>query len=344
MARSRGQFAGNGHNTQSDSAARRYRGQVSCTTGSEVVLSPDAEVVLSSAGRRFRVGLMHSPGTAAPRGAPAVGSGPAGSHGLPLRDAELVGQLLARNEGTFREVVASWGPGLLRMAGNYLSSHASAEEVVQETWMAVLGGLAGFQGRSSLRTWVFRVLINTAKARAQQEGRTVPVAELDDDRFGRPAPRGGFRRGDKADSGCWISVAAPAPWHDAPEPATLAAEAQEALRAALLRLPERQLSVVTLRDIHGFTNAEICELLDLSAANQRVLLHRARTALRDALNSYYAERKAGASSPGRSGTRLSSRALMLSPLTRQYVGLVRIIAGSSSGYATRHARVPVRRK
>jgi RNA polymerase sigma-70 factor (ECF subfamily) len=161
--------------------------------------------------------------------------------------------------------------------------------------MALLSGLTGFQGRSSLRTWVFRVLINTAKARAQQEVRMVPVPGLEGERFGLPAARSGFRHADEAVRGCWTSVAAPAPWYDAPEPATLAAEARDALRGALLRLPERQRNVVALRDIHGFTSAEICELLDLSRVNQRVLLHRARTALRDALNSYYAERMASTS-------------------------------------------------
>ena len=241
---------------------------------------------------------MHSRGTTAPRVEPAVNSG--ASHvavpsGSPRRDAELVGRLLAGDEDTFREVVAGWGPGLLRLAGYYLSSRASAEEVVQETWMALLSGLTGFQGRSSLRTWVFRVLINTAKARAQQEVRMVPVPGLEGERFGLPAARSGFRHADEAVRGCWTSVAAPAPWYDAPEPATLAAEARDALRGALLRLPERQRNVVALRDIHGFTSAEICELLDLSRVNQRVLLHRARTALRDALNSYYAERMASTS-------------------------------------------------
>jgi RNA polymerase sigma-70 factor (ECF subfamily) len=238
---------------------------------------------------------MHSRVTAVPL-APAVNSGAPKlaaptPQGLPLRDAELVGRLLAGDEDTFREVVAGWGPGLLRLARYYLSSRASAEEVVQETWMAVLSGLAGFQGRSSLRTWVFRVLINTAKARAQQEVRTVPMSGLDDDRFGLPAARSGFRHADEAAAGSWTSVAAPVPWHDAPEPATLAAEARRALCDALLELPERQRNVVTLRDVHGFTNEEICELLNLSPVNQRVLLHRARTALRDVLNSYYAERR-----------------------------------------------------
>lgn len=237
---------------------------------------------------------MRSRGTAAPRMAPASSSvvpepaAPA-QQGLAPRDAELVGRLLAGDEDSFREMVAGWGPGLLRVAGCYLSSRASAEEVVQETWIAVLSGLTGFQGRSSLRTWVFRVLINTAKARARQEVRTVPVPGLGDDCHGPPAP-GAFRHADDAAAGGWTSVAASSPWHDAPEPAVLAGEAWRALDDALLRLPERQRSVVMLRDVRGYTGKEICDLMELSPVNQRVLLHRARAAPRDGLDSHYAER------------------------------------------------------
>ena len=239
---------------------------------------------------------MPSTVTAVPRVAPAVSSvapplsapvrpGPA------PRGAELTGRLLAGDEGAFGELVVGWGPGLLRLAGRYLSSRASAEDVVQETWIAVLSGLTGFEGRSSLRTWVFRVLINTAKTRARQEGRTVLVSELYDDRPGPAAARGGVRPADDGAARCWTSAAAPAPWHDAPEPAALAAEARRALCDALLRLPERQRSIVTLRDVCGYTSKEICELLELSPVNQRVLLHRARAALRDGLDWYYAERR-----------------------------------------------------
>lgn len=238
---------------------------------------------------------MPSTVTAVPRVAPAVSTvarplaAPA-RPGLPPRDAELTGRLMVGDEDAFRELVAGWGPGLMRLAGCYLSSRASAEEAVQETWIAVLSGLTGFEGRSSLRTWVSRVLINMAKARARQEGRAVPVSELYGDRFGTAAPRGGGRPADDTAARCWTSMAAPAPWYDAPEPAALAAETRRALCDALLRLPERQRIVVTLRDIYGYTSKEICELLDLSPVNQRVLLHRARAALRIGLDWYYAER------------------------------------------------------
>jgi RNA polymerase sigma-70 factor, ECF subfamily len=208
------------------------------------------------------------------------------------QDAQLISRLLAGDEDAFRAVVAAWGPGLLHVAGYYISSRASAEEAVQDTWIAVLSGLAGFQGRSSLKTWVFRVLINTAKARALREARTVPVPVADEDPQGAAAPGTVRRPADEQAAGRWTSVAAPGAWHEAPEPAALAAEARRALVDALVRLPHRQRSVVALRDVYGYTSAETCDLLGLSPANQRVLLHRGRAALRDALGWYYAEPRA----------------------------------------------------
>jgi RNA polymerase sigma-70 factor (ECF subfamily) len=212
------------------------------------------------------------------------------AHGQHLSDAQLVVRLLAGDEDAYRAVVAEWGPGLLRTARSYLSSRASAEEAVQETWIAVLSGLGGFQGRSSLKTWVFRVLINTAKSRAVKDARTVPLSALED---GRPDPaaRGVLRRAEEAASRGWISVAAPAGWQHAPEHALLATEAQRALARALLRLPPRQRTVVTLRDVYGYTSSETCDLLELTPVAQRVLLHRGRVALRGGLGSYYAERR-----------------------------------------------------
>jgi RNA polymerase sigma-70 factor (ECF subfamily) len=205
------------------------------------------------------------------------------------QDAQLRTRLLAGDEDAFRAVVAAWGPGMLHVAGYYISSRASTEEVVQDTWIAVLGGLAGFQGRSSLKTWVFRVLVNTAKARALREARTVPVPLADEDPQVAAAPGTVPRPGAEHAAGRWTSVAAPDVWHEAPEAAALAAEARRAVADALVKLPHRQRSVVTLRDVYGYTSTETCDLLGLSPANQRVLLHRGRAALRDGLGSYYAE-------------------------------------------------------
>lgn len=214
------------------------------------------------------------------------GPGRRDQHGQLPGDAQLVVRLLAGDEDAFRAVVIEWGPGLLRTARCYLSSRASAEETVQETWAAVLSGLHNFQGRSSLKTWVFRVLVNRAKSRAVKEARTVPLSALARKRTDSAPPGGVLSRAGEVTPGSWTS-AAPAPWQYTPELAVLAAEARQALAWALLKLPYRQRAVVTLRDVHGYTSAETCDLLKLTPVNQRVLLHRGRAALRDGLDSYY---------------------------------------------------------
>lgn len=215
--------------------------------------------------------------------------------GEPSADADLVVRLLAGDEDAFRTIVAEWGPGLLRTARYYLPWGAAAEEAVQETWTAVLSGLDGFQGRSSLKTWVFRVLVNQARSRAVREARMIPWSALGDGWPGMAAP-GRPGAGETAAEG-WISVAH-VPWHGAPEPAALAREARQILTAALLRLPDRQRAVVMLRDVYGYTGAEICDLLQLTPVNQRVLLHRGRAALRDGINWYYLERRRAMPEPG----------------------------------------------
>lgn len=197
-------------------------------------------------------------------------------------------RLMAGDEDAYRAVVAEWGPSLLRAARAYLSSRAAAEEAVQETWIAVLSGLEGFQGRSSLKTWVFRVLINIARSRAVNEARTVPLSALQGQQD-PAAPGSVLHHVDAAAPRRWISVAAPVPWRSAPEAALLAAEGQHALACALLAVPRRQRAVVTLRDIYGCTSSETCELLELTQVAQRVLLHRGRAALRAGLGSYYAD-------------------------------------------------------
>jgi RNA polymerase sigma-70 factor, ECF subfamily len=207
----------------------------------------------------------------------------------PCDDGQLVGRLLAGDEDVYRAVVAEWGPSLLRTARTYLSSRASAEEAVQETWMAVLSGLDGFQGRSSLKTWVFRVLINIARSHAVKDARTVPLSALRGQLQDPTAPGSVLHHADSEARWHWTSVAAPVPWQNVPEAALLAAEAQHALACALLLLPRRQAAVVTLRDLYGYTSSETCDLLELTAVAQRVLLHRGRAALRGHLGSFYAD-------------------------------------------------------
>jgi RNA polymerase sigma-70 factor (ECF subfamily) len=189
-----------------------------------------------------------------------------------VEDAGLVARLRSGDDCAFATVVREWSPAMLRVAGAHVRTHATAEEVVQETWLGVVRGLDGFEGRSQLRTWVFRILLNTARKRGRIEARTLAELEgptVDPDRF----------RGDDDEyPGHWRDDVAPADW--GPEPALLAAEFRGLLERALAELPERHRAVVELRDVHGLDGAEVCMLLDLTPANQRVLLHRGRARLR----------------------------------------------------------------
>jgi RNA polymerase sigma-70 factor (ECF subfamily) len=202
-------------------------------------------------------------------------------------DAQLVEALRAGDEDAFARLVREYQPSLVRVARIYVSSQAAAEEVAAETWLAVLNGLDRFEGRSSLRTWIFRILTNIAKTRGQRDGRTlpfsaledpgrVPEAALDADRFLDPEhPRW---------PGHW--AVRPEPW---PEDAVIAAETQARLAEAIETLPPAQRAVISLRDVEGWSSEEVRNALELSETNQRVLLHRARAKVRRALESYLGE-------------------------------------------------------
>jgi RNA polymerase sigma-70 factor (ECF subfamily) len=199
-------------------------------------------------------------------------------------EAELLEALRAGDEDAFAELVREYHPSLVRVARIYVPTQAAAEEVAAETWLAVLNGLDRFEGRSSLRTWIFRILTNIAKTRAVRDGRTLPFSALQDparvpeaaveaDRFLDPEhPRW---------PGHW--AARPDPW---PEDALLAGETREVIAEAIEALPATQRAVITLRDVQGWTSEEVRNALDLSETNQRVLLHRARSKVRAALESY----------------------------------------------------------
>jgi RNA polymerase sigma-70 factor (ECF subfamily) len=202
-------------------------------------------------------------------------------------ETALVASLRAGDEIAFARLVDTQTPALLRVARTYVPSREIAEEVVQETWIALLKGIAGFEGRSSLRTWLFAVMINIAKARGVRERRDSDAAiaaftggTVDPDRF-RPA-------GDRW-PGHWKQHEEPAPFPDTPEGSVLGDELVAVARRELDKLPERQRIVVTLRDMLGFDSAEVCELLDISVANQRVLLHRGRAVVREVLEEYLGE-------------------------------------------------------
>jgi len=197
-------------------------------------------------------------------------------------ERRLLDGLRAGNDAAFVELLRAYGSAMLRLARSYVGSQAVAEEVVQEAWLGVIRGLHRFEGRSSLKTWVFRILTNTASTRAEREGRTVPFSALegddpavDPDRFLGPESRW---------AGHWASAPRPLPHQ-----ALLAKEVRERVEAAIDALPDGQRLVITLRDVAGFDGAEVCELLDLSEGNQRVLLHRARAKVRATLEAYVEE-------------------------------------------------------
>lgn len=204
-----------------------------------------------------------------------------------VADEVLVAGLRAGDEATFARLVDLWSRSMLRLARSYVSTNDSAEEVVQDTWLAVLQGVDRFEGRSSLRTWVYRILVNTAKKRGVQEKRTVPASSLlpSDSDHGPTVDPALFQGPDGRHPGHWIEF--PQSW-PSPENAVLAGEVLRVIGEAMATLPARQRSVLTLRDVDGRTSAEVCDIMEISPENQRVLLHRARAAVRARLETYFA--------------------------------------------------------
>ena len=171
------------------------------------------------------------------------------------------------------------------MARSFVSTDSVAEEVVQETWLAVLNGLERFAGRSSLRTWVYRILLNPAKTRGVREHRTLPWSSLGGEDAG-PTWTRRFQSAGDAHPGGWRAAPSSWPAEVAVEGSVLAGEVRRELRTVLDTLPDRQRVVLTLRDVLGHSSEEVCTMLEISQANQRVLLHRARTAARAGLATY----------------------------------------------------------
>ena len=203
---------------------------------------------------------------------------------------DLLTRLRARDERAFDELVRSWSPLMLRVARGYVSTDASAQEVVQDAWLGVIKGLATFESRSSLRTWTFRILVNVAKTRGVKEHRVTPLSSL--------APDGGagptvdpsrFRDADDQYPGGWTPAGKPRRWDADPEGGALRGEVRVLITAAVDALSERQREVIVLRDVHGLDSDEVCALLAITAENQRVLLHRGRAKVRAALEAYYAK-------------------------------------------------------
>ena len=208
--------------------------------------------------------------------------------GIVNDESKLLAALRNGDEAVFAQLVDRHTPAMLRVARGYVPTQEIAEEVVQETWIALLKGISSFEGRSSIRTWLFAVMINIAKQRGVRERRDADAAiaaftggTVDPARF-RPADAPVW-------PGHWREHREPAAFPDTPEGSVLADELIAVAQRELDKLPGRQRMVVSLRDMLGFDSGEVCELLDISVANQRVLLHRGRAAVRQALENYLAD-------------------------------------------------------
>jgi RNA polymerase sigma-70 factor, ECF subfamily len=202
-------------------------------------------------------------------------------------EALLVSRLRARDEAAFAELVDRYNASMRRLALSFVRSPAVADEVVQEAWLGVLRGIDRFEGRSSLKTWIFRILVNTAKTRGERERRSVPFSSLegeavngepsvDPDRF--------------VTDGAWATP--PTAWDTLPEARLLSAETRQVIDGAIAALPDGQRAVISLSDVEGWPAAEIRNVLGLTETNQRVLLHRARSKVRAALEDYLREEQA----------------------------------------------------
>jgi RNA polymerase sigma-70 factor (ECF subfamily) len=203
-------------------------------------------------------------------------------------ERRLIEALRERDEDAFAELVERYHASLVRLAMSFVSSRAVAEDVAQEAWVGVLRGIDRFEGRSSLRTWIYRILVNTAKTRAMREARSIPFSSLGGDDDGAAVDPDRFLPPDDPRwPGHWTSF--PQRWDELPESRLLGSETRAVIDTAIARLPATQRQVITLRDVQGFSSAEVRDLLELSEANQRVLLHRARSKVRRALEAHLSE-------------------------------------------------------
>ena len=204
-----------------------------------------------------------------------------------VEDQALVAALCRGDADAFATLVDRHSSAMIRVAMAYVPTRATAEEAVQETWIGVMRGIDGFEGRASLKTWIFRILTNVAMRNGARERRSMPFSALaeaensgepsvDPDRF-LPADHELF-------PGHWTIM--PARW-PTPEEGLLAGETRKVITAAIAELPAAQRTVIALRDVEGWTSEEVCEALEISAGNQRILLHRARSRVRNAIESYY---------------------------------------------------------
>lgn len=187
-----------------------------------------------------------------------------------MDDAELLERLLKGDQRAFTEIVTRYHESLVRVAGYYVNSRASAEDVAQDTWLAVVKGVERFEGRSSFKTWLFRILVNRARTTGVKEHRVVPVDPMASERSVSPSR---FDQG-----GTWKEP--PVPFTDAVEDGIVNGPVVHLVHAAIARLPEAGRAVVTLRDVQGLATTEVAEMLGITEANVRVILHRCRARIR----------------------------------------------------------------
>ena len=203
-------------------------------------------------------------------------------------ESALLAALRSGDEDAFCALVDAYGAAMHRLARTFVRSSAVADEVVQEAWVGALRGLDRFEGRSTLKTWLLRIVANIARTYAVREARSAPFSSLDLAREAseyEPAlPVERFQGPDGQHPQRWVSF--PVPWSSEPDSALLAAETRKLIAETVAGLPDGQRLVISLRDIEGWDSAEVCSVLELSETNQRVLLHRARAKVRAALESY----------------------------------------------------------
>ena len=207
-----------------------------------------------------------------------------------LAEAELLARLRGGDEDEFAALVARHSATMLAVAMTYVKGRAVAEEVVQETWLGVIQGLDRFEGRSSLKTWILSILVNKAKTRGVREARSVPFASLapDDEQDAAAVAPERFRGPGDAFPGHWRAYpghwrSSPADWRTSAEAAAHDRETLRMVVSAIAGLPLAQQTVIRMRDVEGYSSEEVCVALDVSEGNQRVLLHRARSRVRAAL-------------------------------------------------------------
>jgi RNA polymerase sigma-70 factor, ECF subfamily len=205
--------------------------------------------------------------------------------GATADDQRIIAGLRAGDEAAFTEMVDRYNGSLVRVAMRYVPSRAVAEEVVQDTWIGVIEGIDRFEGRSTIKTWLYKILIYKARARGERERRTVPLSALVGDDSAPSVPTERFRGSDALWAGHWATP--PRRWDGDAEERLLASEARSVIDAAIADLPPAQREVITLRDLSQFSSVQVCDLLGVTEANQRVLLHRARSRVRAALENYF---------------------------------------------------------